>query len=228
MLERAVERDDQPGRAIGGDLRAQDGREGPAGRAHLPDPAQDHGHAASRHVHVRPLGVVIERGCDAALRVGQCDPELHAVQCAGGIGRRLLGMRDTAARRHQVQRAGDGESLRPEAVPMQGIAREEPRDRLQADVRMRRHVHGLPSGLLDGPEHVEEAPGADEAARAARKETADGDGADVGDDGRDFLDHVRGRLAVADFRALRGPEVAHRDSFRVKASATPTRVSAAP
>ena len=38
----------------------------------------------------------------------------------------------------------------------------------------------------------------------------------------------RGGLSVTDLRALGGPEVAHRDSFRVKASATPTRVSAAP
>ena len=51
-------------------------------------------------------------GCRLAARLGQRDPELHAAQAPGVRRRRLLGVRDPAPGRHQVQHAGRRDRLR--------------------------------------------------------------------------------------------------------------------
>ena len=58
---------------------------------------------------------------------------------------------------------------------MRDFALEQPRHRLQADVRMRRHVHRPPGGEAERAEAIEEAPWPDQAMLTNRQGTADGE-----------------------------------------------------
>jgi hypothetical protein len=95
------------------------------------------------------------------------------------LGWRLLGVRDTAAGGHQVQLAGPDHLLTAEAVPVKHVPREQPCDRLQPDVRTRRHLH--PGRAIDGRRTVvvDEAPRAYAAAQPQWQHPAHGDFADL-------------------------------------------------
>ena len=108
---------------------------------------------------------MLESRIDQAAGVGQRDPELNAVQGRVVLGRRLLGVRDASPGRHQVELTRPDQLLGAQAVPVQHVPCQQPGDRLEADVRMRRHVH--PGHAVDVHRAVviDEAPGADAAAQ---------------------------------------------------------------
>ena len=64
---------------------------------------------------------------------------------------RLLGVRHAVAGGHQVELAGPDHLLGAEAVAVQHLAGDQPRDGLQADVRMRPDVDALVLGDAAGP-----------------------------------------------------------------------------
>ena len=121
--------------------------------------------------------MVLEPGRARGLQRGQRDPELETVQPAILVracsGRRLLGVRDPVAGRHQVQLSGLDQGEVAEAVAVQHLAVDQPRDGLQAAVRMRRHLHAGAVTERVGPEVVEEAPRADHAPMRVRQQSVD-------------------------------------------------------
>ena len=111
----------------------------------------------------RELGVVLEAGVAVAEVVGLCDPELHALQRPAVGAGALLGVHHATTRGHQVHLARADELLRAEAVAVQHGALHQPRDRLQAGVRVRADVEARGLGDLGRAHVVGEAPGADRA-----------------------------------------------------------------
>ncbi|MGC4054768.1 MAG: hypothetical protein QM757_38480 [Paludibaculum sp.] len=67
-----------------------------------------------------------------------------------------------------------------ETVVMDDLSGEQPGDGLQADVRMRRDVHGLLVGKAERAVAVEKAPRADHAALAHGQDAADAQVSEVG------------------------------------------------
>lgn len=142
---------------------------------------------------------------------GERHPELGAVQERAMAVRRLLGVGDGPAGRHQAQFPRPYGLQAAEAVAVQHLALVQPADGLQAHVRMRRHLH---PGLVDdvvGTVVVDEAPAADHPTAEVRQQSAD-DGALAERyllAGLDVAD--RARTAGAAAQAGRGSEfeVAH-------------------
>jgi hypothetical protein len=89
-------------------------------------------------------------------------------------------VRDAAARRHEVELAWPDQLLAAQAVPVQHVPRQEPGHGLQADVRMRRHIHAGDAVDIQRPVVVDEAPGPDAAAQPERQHAAHRHGADAG------------------------------------------------
>jgi hypothetical protein len=116
---------------------------------------------------------VLERRVPVRFLCGQRDPELRELDAAWHAGRRLLGMRDAAARRHEVDLAGPDPLVAAQAVAMLNRALDHPAEGLQPDVRMRTDVDAVSRGIVRGTGVVEEAPGADGAAMPVRERAAD-------------------------------------------------------
>ena len=108
---------------------------------------------------------MLERAGAVAGHVGQCHPELDAVQRLGA-GRRDLGVDDAAAARHEVDLAGADDGVRTTRIMVFDGALEQPRDRLQPGVGVRRHVHAAAAFRAVV---VDEAPRPDERAVAVRQ-----------------------------------------------------------
>ena len=108
-----------------------------------------------------------------AVRVGQCDPELDAVEERGVRNRRVLGMRDRTTRGHQAQLTRTDHVVVAKAVLVMHLAVEEPAHRLQPEVRMRWHLHSRLVGNVIGSVVVHEAPCADEPTTKIRQKPAD-------------------------------------------------------
>ena len=72
----------------------------------------------------------------------QRNPRLNAVQEPAVLAHRLeaFGVSDAAARGHPVHFTGTNHLMKAETVAMDDLAREQVRDRRQANVRMRPHV----------------------------------------------------------------------------------------
>ena len=85
-------------------------------------------------------------------------------------------MRDAASRRHQPEFARPDQAVAAQAVAVVHLALEQPADRLQPGVRVRRHLHAGLAGDLVGAVVVDEAPGADHPP-AHRRQQAPDDGA---------------------------------------------------
>ena len=113
------------------------------------------------------VGVMREARLGEPAAGRQRDPELHAVQAGGPLRRGFLRMGDPAAGGHQVELAGADQLLAAEAVPVQHQPAEQPARRLQAGVRVRRHLHARTGAHVVGPVVVEEAPGTDGPQRPA-------------------------------------------------------------
>jgi hypothetical protein len=77
------------------------------------------------------------------------------------------------ARRHDVHPAGPENSLLAKAVVVHHLALEQPRHRLQAHVRMGRHVHGRAPGERQRSESIEKTPRPDHAAAPHRQRARD-------------------------------------------------------
>ena len=118
------------------------------------------------------LVVVLERGRAVAggRRLG--DPELDALESSPVAPGALLGVRDAAAGGHEVELARRDDLLGAERVAVERLAFEQPGDGLQADVGVRCDVETVPLVDGGGPHVVEEAPGSDGAATAARERPA--------------------------------------------------------
>ena len=236
VLERRVhvERDACAGRQI--ELRPDDRRVRRGGRA---QGGAAHAERAEEDLHARAVdrgdgevGVVLERGRVREAVARERDPELDAVQDRGALAaRRLLRVRDAAARGHEVELAGPHRLERPDGVAVQDLPREQPRDRLEPGVGVRRHLHAVGAvadrGQRVGPVVVEEAPCADERPRTLRDRAPhphrpgapERDVAVLEDLDRGASAVVVGRARRAD--ALLGPglEVAHGTSVGARGGA---------
>src|SRR6185436_12782133 len=98
-------------------------------------------------------------------------------------------MRDAAAAGHQVHAARPRDGFISEAVVMHDLALDEPRHRLNADVRVRRDVHRLLVGERDRAVAVEEAPPPDQPPAAHRQRPPDGEVAERHFAAAMFLQH---------------------------------------
>lgn len=132
--------------------------------------AEDHGGVQTVAAgHLGQFRVVFEGGRGVPVGVGQRHPQLGAVQIAGVVARRLLGVRDGPAGGHQPQLAGPYGLLAAEAVAVQHLALVQPADRLEPDVRVRRHLHPRLVGDVVGAVVVDEAPSSDHTAAQIRQ-----------------------------------------------------------
>ncbi len=108
-----------------------------------------------------------------AFGVRQGDPQLGELKSARLVAGRVLGVRDAAARSHQVDLAGMDPLPVAEAVRVQDPALDHPAERLQPDVRVRADREAAARRVVRGPGVVEEAPGADHAAMPVRQRAPD-------------------------------------------------------
>ena len=165
------------------------------------DVADHHRRRGGPELELRQLGVVLERRRPVSRRLGLSDPQLDCVQRAAVRPRCLLGVGDAVARRHHVELTGPDRLLGAEAVAVHDLAVEQPRDRLQPDVRMGADLHA--ASAVD--EHfrgvVEEAPRTDGAPPPRRQRPPH----------RRLADHrfTAGRHARAD---VAGPRARRRSS----------------
>ncbi len=145
--------------------------------------------------------MVREVRVDFLERPGQGDPGLQAEQLAGlrpGLVRAALGVDDTAASGHQVDRAGPYDLLRVQAVAVHDLAAEQVGDRGQADVGVRAHVQALPGLEMTQTHLIEEHEGPDGSSLPGWQYAAHLEAADVARARHDDLRHggstVLGRM----------------------------------
>ena len=108
----------------------------------------------------------------APARAGSGSATHNCTPCITGgcVGRRPLRVGDAVAGGHHVQLARPDRLHVAEAVPVQDLAVEQPGHRLQAGVRVRRHLHAGPLRHVVRAEVVHETPGADHPARPLRQQ----------------------------------------------------------
>ncbi len=111
------------------------------------------------------------------IRLGH--PQLGAVKLAAISAGVLLGVSHPVAGGHQVELAGPDDLLRTEAVTVDDLTGQEPRDRLQPHVRVGRDIEGPRFGDLGRTHVIYEAPGAHGPAFAAGEGPADPESADL-------------------------------------------------
>ncbi len=215
MLEAGVEGDDQAAIGLPQDVRPHHRRKRAGGRPRSGELSHEQGGASALEFHHRECPVLLECGVGPSVGLGQGHPELQAPEAPSILGRRLFGVGNAPPRRHQVQHPGARRSSEPQAVVVNDLTVEQPGDGLQADVRMRGHVHGLARREGEGTKGVEEAPGPHEAPLAPGKQTPDGQAQKIAEPARQrFKDRGGGRLAGSRFGGGRLAEVAHRASAR--------------
>ena len=134
------------------------------GRACAAELADEHGRGRRRRARPRAA----RRGARRRRRRGG-SPRAGRPRAARRAGRRdtdrwLLGVGDAAAGGHEVELAGPDHLLGAEAVVVEHLPGEQPRHRLQADVRVRADVDSLLLGDRRGTHVVDEAPRPDGAA----------------------------------------------------------------
>ncbi len=157
------------------------------------DDAQPHAALVEAQRRQRRGRMVMERGRGLLVGLRQGDPGLDAVHAVAGgaLGRRrALGVDDTAAGRHPVDVAGPDHLVETEAVAVLDRTVEQIRDRGQADVRMRPHVHADAGRHLRGADVVEEHERPQVAPQDMRQEAGDLEMADVVDAGLDRLELI--------------------------------------
>ncbi len=177
VLEVGPQREDAIARMVASrQLRADDRRERGRRRSRSGQVARQHGDAEAAETGRRQLAVMLEGRLNLAAGVRERNPELHAVQRGIVLGRRLLSVRDAAARRHEVELPGPDQLLGAEAVPVQHVPGQEPGHGLQADMRMRWHIHPGDAVDVHRPVVIDEAPGTDASAQPERQHAADGHG----------------------------------------------------
>src|SRR5688572_12418324 len=133
-------------------------------RSALADGAREHLNDASRKLENGHFRYVLKRSSVIPVRIWQRGPQLDTVQPAGVVPRCALCMRYSVAGGHDIHATGTKDGFVAEAVIVNDLALEEPRHRLQAHVRMRRHVHWRAVFKRQRAEAIEETPGSDEPA----------------------------------------------------------------
>jgi hypothetical protein len=98
-----------------------------------------------------------------SVAIGQRGPELNSIQASCVVGRRSLGVGNGMTGGHHIDTTGAKNGFLPEAVIVHHFSFEQPRHRLQAHVRVGRHVHRHPLSERKRPEPIEKAPRADQA-----------------------------------------------------------------
>ena len=110
---------------------------------------------------------MFKEGRNKSVRVGQCNPELNAVEhvCLG-VG--YFGVGDARARGHQVELPGRNHLMRSHTVAVLDFAGKQPRHGLQSRVRVGcdRHPAGIDHAI--GAEVIDKAPRTDCDALAIR------------------------------------------------------------
>ena len=182
---------------LGAHHRGEDGGRG----AHARQRPGEHGDLESGQARRGQLGMVLEGRRHVPLRAGQGQPELDAVQPRVMLAGRFLGMGDSPPCGHQVELAGPDHLLTAQAVAVQHVPVQQPGDGLQADVRVRRHLHPGHAVHRHRAVVVHEAPGADAAPAPQRQQPADLDVPDPGYPPRGQL--ARGQLTWLAVRARR-------------------------
>src|SRR5581483_10077845 len=153
--------------------------------------------------------VVRERRIRGTRILRKGDPQLGPVQRGGARGGDL-GVTDPSTSRHQVELAGAYEGVVAGAVAVLDLAGEEPRDRLQPDVRVGRDAHAATDGDVVRAVVIDEAPRADQGAFARGESTPHGHRPRAAQRHVAIGDHLgagRGRRALGDLRVVL--DVAH-------------------
>jgi hypothetical protein len=177
VLERRGQRQRRPARAQR-DVQPDERGVGARGGGGAVEIAHQHGDLGARRLGAGQLGVVLERRLAVPRRLRLGHPELHAVQRAAVVARRLLGVRQPAPGGHEVELPWADDLLAAQAVAVQHLPVEQVGHGVQAGVRVRADVDA--AVRFDGgrSEVVDEAPRADRAALAAGQHAADGERAD--------------------------------------------------
>ena len=115
--------------------------------------------------------VVLEPRVGVPGRVGQCHPQLRAMEDLGARSGELR-VADAVSGGHQIQFARTNDGVKAGGVPVLDLAGEQPADSLQPSVGVALHPHATGAGNPVRAVVVEEAPGADEAAPTLRQGTA--------------------------------------------------------
>ena len=210
---------------VEGDLGAEQGGEGLDRRGLAGEGAEEDREGGAVESRGGRL-VVLESLGGVAMRVGQGDPELGAVQ-DGRAGGGDLGVGDAEAAGHQVDLAGADDGVRAEAVAVLDLAGEQPADGLQPGVRVGRDVHAAGAGDVVRAVVVGEAPGADQRALALREGAPHGHRARAAEGdvaGFEDLHAGGGRRRGADGLLRLGLDIAHPASLPdVQEDRTPRR-----
>ncbi len=165
---------------LSGHVRAHHGREGAPGREKAAQLTHEQGRATALQLDHGERAMLCEgrRGLAAGSR--KSHPELQTPEAPHVARGRLFRVRDPPPGRHEVEHPGAGRPLEPETVVVDQLSFEQPGDGLEADVRMRSHVHRFARGEGQRTVGVEEAPGPHQATPAARQQAPDGKAAQVG------------------------------------------------
>jgi hypothetical protein len=123
------------------------------------------------------------------------------VQAGVVVGRRLLGVRDPVPGGHQVELAGPDHLLAAEAVAVQHVPGDQPGDRLEPDVRVRRDLHPGHAVHRHRAVVIHKAPRAHAAALAQREQPPHLDVAHAREPGAGQLGVAGRRVALTDRRA---------------------------
>src|SRR5215217_5493654 len=108
--------------------------------------------------------MVTEVRVDMAVPLRQGCPQLYAMQDRRVIEWTLLRMRNRMTGGHQIQLAWYHQLVTAHTVPVQHLPRDQPADRLQSGVRVRRNLHPRRAADVIRAIEVDETPGADHAA----------------------------------------------------------------
>jgi hypothetical protein len=146
----------------------------------------------------------------AAIRFGEGDPQLHAMQYGSRLDRHF-GVTYPRARGHQVELAGPDHGLHTGTVAVLQCPAEQPADCLQSRVRMGRYVHA--GG--DGPVVIDKAPRSDQRALPLRQGALDPKCSRAAQRNLARVQYfdARGPCCATDEFAGRGLEIAHRPPF---------------
>ena len=66
--------------------------------------------------------MALEGGCAVAPRFGERDPELQRIEGDGLLAHRVLGVRDSGAARHEVERTARDDDVAADRVAMADVA----------------------------------------------------------------------------------------------------------
>ncbi len=123
----------------------------PRRRGRVVERADEDGGDGVAEILLGQLRMVLERGWAVAGGGRLGDPQLHAVQLTSEAPGSLLGVGDAVAGGHEVDLARCDQLLGAERVAVQRLAREQPCDRLQPDVRVGATSRPRSSVIAAGP-----------------------------------------------------------------------------